>query len=175
MKSFHAASDDASSMVAHIPGLRRYARALIGDSNEADDLVQECLTKTLSKLNLFRHARNERAYLYSVLHNLHVDRIAKRRRAPRAVPLELADVAAPAQPSQQGALEIRDLEAGLSRLPIEQREVVLLVGLKGMSYREVAKVTGVPVGTVMSRLSRGREALRAFMSTGTIAKLRRVK
>ncbi len=168
-------AEDAAAVVEHIPGLRRYARSLMGDSFEAEDLVQECLTKALSRITLFSHARNERAYLYSILHNLHVDRLARNRRSPIAVSLETVGMVAVAQPTQQGCLEIRDLQIGLAGLPAEQREAVILVGLKGKSYKDVAEITGVPVGTVMSRLSRGRESLRRYMATGAPEKPRRAE
>jgi RNA polymerase sigma-70 factor (ECF subfamily) len=174
------ATEEDRALVDHLGALRRYARALLGSAADADDLVQECLTRALARTSLWRPVRNMRAYLFTILHNVHADRISRRNRALDVVPLDGATATAAAThpatpPSQYGRLELRDLAAALTRLPEEQRQVVLLVGLEGMSYQEVATVLDVPVGTVMSRLSRGREALRQLMAAKSPANLRRVK
>jgi RNA polymerase sigma-70 factor (ECF subfamily) len=155
---------------AEIPRLRRYARALVRDVTGADDLVQECLMRALSKLDLWHEDTNLRAWLFTILHNQHVNHV--RRSIRIGAPVEFADDGAPAAlslPNQEKRLELRDLERALSRLPPEQRAVVLLVGLEGMPYGDVAVVLGVPVGTVRSRLSRGRSALRQLMDMGSHA------
>lgn len=147
----------------HIADLRRYARALLGDLNEADDLVQECLVRALARPHFWQRIRDPRAYLFAILHNAHVDRLSSQRRAGN--PIQLDHVAARLSHAapQPASLELRDLARALAMLAPEQREIVLLVGLEGMSYQEAAEVVGIPLGTVMSRLSRGREALRRMM------------
>jgi RNA polymerase sigma-70 factor, ECF subfamily len=151
---------------AEIPHLRRYARALVRDVVGADDLVQECLERALSKLDLWREGSNLRAWLFSILHNQHVNHV--RRSIRTGAPVEFDDDAPQlSQPaSQEKRLELRDLDRALARLPQEQQAVILLVGLEGMPYAEVGAVLGIPIGTVRSRLSRGRSALRELMGTG---------
>lgn len=158
----------------HIPRLRRYARALTGDRMQADDLVQDCLARAWEKLSLWRRGTDLRAWLFTILHNLYVNDI--RRRAARPVLQTLDDeahnVAHPAD--AESGVVLRDLETALQLLPDEQREVLLLVSLEEMSYEDTARTLGLPVGTVMSRLSRARERLRTLMHGGAPA-LRRVK
>lgn len=163
------------ALSAHVESLRRYAYALADSREEADDLVQECLTRAIAKQRPWTQIRDTRAYLFSILHNVHVDRLNGRRRSGRTVALELVENVLSAPAFQDGALRMRDLERALRLLPEDHRRVVLLVGLEGMSYREVAEVLDVPVGTVMSRLSRGREQLRRLMSAEPQHKLRMVK
>ncbi|HET6520230.1 MAG TPA: RNA polymerase sigma factor [Geminicoccaceae bacterium] len=169
-------TEDDHALVDHLAALRRYARALLGGTAEADDLVQECLVRALARTSLWRPVRNMRAYLFTILHNVHADRVSRRSRTVEVVPLDgSAATHSSTPPTQYGRLELRDLALALTRLSEEQRQVVLLVGLEGMSYQEVAIVLDVPVGTVMSRLSRGREALRQLMAAKAPANLRRVK
>jgi RNA polymerase sigma-70 factor (ECF subfamily) len=151
------------TIAAEIPALRRYARALVRDTAGADDLVQECLTRALDKLALWREGTNLRAWLFTILRNQYVNQI--RRSVRTGVTVELDETWPPLRlPSTQDKrLELRDLDRALSQLPEEQRAVILLVGLEDMSYDEVSEVLGVPVGTVRSRLSRGRLALRGLM------------
>jgi RNA polymerase sigma factor (sigma-70 family) len=152
--------DEAERLVELIPRLRRYARALVGDRAAADDLVQDTLERAWAKLHLYRRGTDLRAWLFTVMHNVHVNKV----RASRATdPLE-DDMPELAQRASQGdALMVRDLDRSISRLPAEQRSVLLLVTLEDMSYDEVARTLGIPIGTVMSRLSRAREKLRGMM------------
>ena len=147
-------------IVAEIPRLRRYARALAGEAVRADDLVQDTLERALGKWSLWRPG-NLRAWLFSIMHNLFVNQA----RSPRLVdyPGDDALPDLPTRATQNDALELRDFVLSLSRLPEEQREVLLLVVLEDLSYEDTAKVLDVPIGTVMSRLSRGRERLRALL------------
>jgi RNA polymerase sigma-70 factor, ECF subfamily len=148
----------------HIAHLRRYARALLGNSADADDLVQESLVRALARPRFWQHVREPRAYLFAILHNAYVDRLASRRRAggePVQLDLVRARLGRPAP--QPAAIELRDLDRALAALSPEQREAVLLVGLEGMTYQQVADIVHVPLGTVMSRLARGRESLRRMM------------
>ena len=163
------------ALSAHVDSLRRYAYALAGNREDADDLVQECLTRAIAKQRPWSQIRNTRAYLFSILHNVHVDRLSGLQRAGRTVALELVENVLASPAIQDGALHVRDLERALRLLPEDHRRVVLLVGLEGMSYREVADVLDVPIGTVMSRLSRGREQLRKLMSADPQQKLRMVE
>ena len=172
----HGEADQLAHEVAsHVAALRRYALVLVGDGAEADDLVQESLSRVLAQTRSWRPVHDLRAYMFTTLHNVFVDHSRRQRVRRSDVPLEhaLATLSLPA--NQLKRLEFRDLITSLGKLPSQQREVVLLIGLEGMSYMEAARVLGVPIGTVMSRLSRGREALRQLMSQGAIAKLRVVK
>ena len=149
------------AIVAEIPRLRRYARALAGDAVRADDLVQDTLERALSRFALWRPG-NLRAWLFSIMHNLFVNQA----RSPRLIdyPGDEALPDLPTRATQSDALELRDFARSLMRVPEEQREVLLLVVLEDLPYEDAAKVLGVPIGTVMSRLSRGRERLRALLS-----------
>ena len=163
------------AIAAEIPRLRRYARALVGHEGEADDLVQDCLERAIARIDLWREGENPRRWLFTILHNIHVDR--RRGSARRPQEAELDD--AIADPSTQPAdgLTACEVNAALQKLPDEQRQTVLLVGLEGLSYAETAEVQRVPIGTVMSRLARGRERLRTLLDHGTAEAptLRRVK
>jgi len=159
--------NDRDELMEHIPRLRRYARALIHNRELADDLVQDTLERALGRFHQFEAGTDLRAWLFTVMHNIFASQT--RRAAARAhyvTPDDeyagLAEFAVPG--AQMRSLEMRDLDYALQRLPAEQREVVLLVGLEEMSYADVALTLGVPIGTVMSRLSRGRERLRNLMA-----------
>jgi RNA polymerase sigma-70 factor, ECF subfamily len=145
---------------AEIPRLRRYARALTRDLISADDLVQECLTRALSKLHLWQQGTDLRAWLFTILHNQYINHVRRTAREGTAIGLSEREPLLARAPQQGSRLELRDLERAIAKLPRTQRSVILLVGLEGMSYGEVATALGVPVGTIRSRLSRGREALR---------------
>ena len=152
--------NEAERLVELIPRLRRYARALVGDRATADDLVQDTLERAWAKLHLYRRGTDLRAWLFTVMHNVHVNRV----RAARATDTLEEDMPELAQRASQGdALLVRDLDRAISRLPAEQRAVLLLVTLEEMSYETVARTLDIPIGTVMSRLSRAREKLRAMM------------
>lgn len=159
----------------HIPRLRRYARALVGDRARADDLVQDTLERAWGKFHLWRRGSDLRAWLFSIMHNVYVNGVRKSSAAPMLLPLEEDALDVPVRAAQEDGLQIRDVHAALACLPLEQREVLLLVGLEEMRYEEVAKVLDVPLGTVMSRLSRGRERLRQIMAGGAVPALRVVK
>ena len=165
--------DEAKRLVELIPRLRRYARALVGERAGADDLVQDTLERAWAKLHLYRRGTDLRAWLFTVMHNVHVNRV----RATRPVdPLddEMPELAS--RGTQPDVLLVRDLDRAIARLPADQRAVLLLVTLEEMSYEEVARTLGIPIGTVMSRLSRAREKLRAMMLGETpSAKLKLVK
>jgi RNA polymerase sigma-70 factor (ECF subfamily) len=151
---------------AEIPRLRRYARALTRDIVTADDLVQESLTRAIGKLHLWQEGTDLRAWLFTILHNQYVNHIRRAVREGSTVGLNETEPLLSRPPQQSKRLELRDLERAIAKLPAEQRTVILLVGLEGMRYEEVAAILDVPVGTIRSRLSRGREALRRL--TGAV-------
>jgi RNA polymerase sigma factor (sigma-70 family) len=165
--------NEGERLVELIPRLRRYARALVGDRATADDLVQDTLERAWAKLHLYRRGTDLRAWLFTVMHNVHVNRVRAARSA-ETLEDEMPELAQRA--SQGDALLVRDLERSIARLPAEQRAVLLLVTLEDMSYDEVARTLGIPIGTVMSRLSRAREKLRLMMlGQSAAAKLKLVK
>jgi RNA polymerase sigma factor (sigma-70 family) len=155
-----ALDDIYRNIEAEIPRLRRYARALARDVVAADDLVQDCLARALGKLHLWNDGTDLRAWLFTILHNQYVNQVRRAVREGSAVGLNENEPLLMRAPHQGKRLELRDLERAIAKLPDEQRAVILLVGLEGMHYEEVAEVLGIPVGTVRSRLSRSREALR---------------
>ncbi|CUW40522.1 ECF subfamily RNA polymerase sigma factor [Magnetospirillum sp. XM-1] len=163
-----------SQIEAEIPGLRRYARALSGNAAQADDLVQDCLERALARPALWRREGNLRAWLFTILRNVWIDELRRRKVRPDMNGMDESVDTMASAPNQMDRLAVRDMAAALAQLAPEQRETVLLVGLEGMSYAEVAVVTGVPVGTVMSRLKRGRDRLAQLMHGGEAA-IRRVK
>lgn len=166
--------DMRAAIVAEIPRLRRYARVLMRDPTTADDLVQDCLERALGRVHLFEPGTNLRAWLFTIMHNLHVNARVRQGRSPE-VAVDPPAAAGEVGPAQGGGLLLRDLERALAELPDDQRAVVLLVGLEGLSYRDTAHVVGVPVGTVMSRLARGRERLRRLIDGGTRRAIRQVQ
>ncbi|MCX7172084.1 MAG: sigma-70 family RNA polymerase sigma factor [Proteobacteria bacterium] len=152
-----------SDFAPYIPRLRRYARALTGDKDRADDLVQDTLERALRKWALWRLGSRVDSWLFSIMHNIFVNQV---RSAPaRQANISLEDMAF--EPAGSGsadeAVQLRDLAAALGKLSDEQREILLLVGLEEMSYKQVASVLSLPLGTVMSRLSRAREQLRGLL------------
>ncbi|WP_420992799.1 sigma-70 family RNA polymerase sigma factor [Cupriavidus sp. 30B13] len=149
-----------------LPQLRRYARALTGDAAWADDLVQDTAERALGRASLLRSHSNLRAWLLTVLRHLYIDQLRKQHEVAveDSDPL-WAQLAAPDQ--QIEGLLLRDVQRALYRLPPDQREVLLLVALEQLSYQEAAAILQVPVGTVMSRLSRAREHLRSLLQDGT--------
>jgi RNA polymerase sigma-70 factor (ECF subfamily) len=161
--------DDFSKLLEQqIPGLRRYAFALQrSDRSRADDLVQDTLVRAIAKQHLWKPGTNLVGWLVTLMHNQNVNdvrRLVAREGFGHAVgdfPNTLASVS-----DTSSSLQLRDLERAMVRLPLDQREIILLVALEGMSYEAVAKLVGIPIGTVRSRLSRGRMMLRQLMDTG---------
>ncbi len=167
-------TDAERQIVEQIPHLRRYARALLGDSDRTDDLVQDCLERAWSRFHMVRADGNLRAWMFTIMHNLNANAARRASRRPRTIAYDHETHAVSVDGSQEGRVAMSGLARALDALPDEQREVVLLVGLEQMTYEEVAGITGVPLGTVMSRLHRGRERLRAAYE-GAPPALRRVK
>ena len=154
-----ATADD--DLLAWVPRLRRYARALAGNRDDADDLVQDTLERAWSRAGLWRGVADMRAWLFGIMHNLHVDALRRGRLATVAIAEDTPEGAV--APTQGDRLAVQDLQSALDRLAPEQREVLLLVALEDMAYADIAQALGIPLGTVMSRLSRGRERLRALL------------
>lgn len=168
----------AEQLQAQIPRLRRYARALTGSREAADDLVQDALERAWTKRTLWRPDSNLRAWLFAVMHNVFVNGV---KRARPTMSLDAMNEEGSIEPvagnaSAETDAALREMRVALAQLPVEQRQVVLLVGLEQMTYAEAAEVLEVPIGTVMSRLSRGRDRLRLLLDEGAGGPgLRRVK
>ena len=151
----------ADGLIAHLPALRRYAMALVGNAAGADDLVQDCIERALRQQDGLRDRQRLAGWLRSILHNLYVDEL--RRRRSRGVEEDLSNLI------DDGALSVpagdagafRDFVSAMSALSVEHRQILLLVGLEGLNYREISEELNIPMGTVMSRLARARERLRA--------------
>jgi RNA polymerase sigma-70 factor (ECF subfamily) len=160
-------------IVEHIPRLRRYARALIGDRYAADDLVQDTLERAWNKFYLWRPGSDLRAWLFAIMHNVFVNQ-ARRRRYEIEQPMEEMPPI-PVRATQSEQLELQDVDRALRNLPAEQREVVLLVVVEQLTYGEVSRALDIPIGTVMSRLSRARERLRVSLGGQAVVPLKVVK
>lgn len=158
----------------HIPALRRYAKALTRGAEMADDLVQDCLERAVSRASSFRADGDLRAWLFSILHNVHLDELRRRKRRGEVVEIEAASGLATGG-GQEIALEVDDVLTAFDRLSDEQREMLLLIGVEDMSYEEAAQALDLPLGTVMSRLFRARERLRAMLEARPPERLRIVK
>ena len=152
---------DSRAILAELPRLRRYARALVGSREAADDLVQDTLERAWSRVAQWQPGSELRSWLLAIMHNLRIDQM--RRPALAVTPLDEDAIDLPARATQTDLIELGELEAALSCLPEEQRAVLLLVALEDMSYAQVAATLNIPAGTVMSRLARGRERLRAIL------------
>jgi RNA polymerase sigma-70 factor (ECF subfamily) len=168
-------SQNEADIVACIPHLRRYARGLVPQREQADDLVQDTLERAWSKLSMWQRRGEVRAWMFGIMHNLFIDGVRSRRSRPEdSVGDDLPDMPDRSTPFER--LEVRDLDRVLQRLPPDLREVLLLVGVEELSYRDVAQVLSVPIGTVMSRLSRARERLRAELEgRNSVSRIQLVK
>ncbi len=153
------ASGNAVALTAQIQALRRYANVLVGHPADADDLVQETLKRALTYLEGDRQIDNLRAYLFTILHNARNDALRKRARSGTQVPIDDMPLVSEAA-SQADRIACNEAIQAIQRLSEEHRQLLLLVGVEGMSYRECAEILGRPIGTVMSRLNRARAALR---------------
>jgi RNA polymerase sigma-70 factor (ECF subfamily) len=161
------------ALLAHVPGLRRYAAALAGNAADADDLVQDCIERALARHDSLREPESLGRWLRTILHNLYITKL--RRRGAASVPIEdfAEDLALSVPAEDQG--QVRDLVRAFSALSVEHRQVLLLISLEGLSYREVAEVLDIPIGTVMSRLARARERLRALLEGDEDRAVRRIR
>ncbi len=167
-------ADPGPLIEPHIPALRRYAFALLRDRDRADDLVQDTLERALSRWLLRRADGDVRAWLFTILRNQHVSTWRRDRRHGSVTAIDETTMPAVAA-RQDVTLEVHDVLAALDQLPEEQKSLLLLVGVEDFSYDDAARILGMPIGTVMSRLSRARQRLRSIVETGKVALLRRVK
>ena len=152
-------------LVAALPRLRRYARVLTGDAHRADDLVQDTLARAWDKRRLWRAGSDLRAWLFTIMHNVHVNQFSLRQRERAHVSLDADDGPeagweVSVRATQSDRIELNEVFAQIGQLPVEQREVLILAAVEELRYDEIARLLGVPVGTVMSRLSRARERLK---------------
>ena len=158
--------DTLQLIEAEIPRLRRYARYLRREPDNADDLVQECLARAIAKIHTWQPGTNLRAWLFVILRNCHIDEIRREQRMELLddTPADEPSLTTPANQETSVALsEVRNAFLGLSE---EHREVLLLVAIEGLQYEEAAAILEVPLGTVRSRLSRARQALRQALESG---------
>lgn len=159
-----------------IPALRRYACSLLYKQEEADDLVQDCLERAIKKQSLWQQGTSLRAWLFTMQHNLYVNQLKKLSRQPQ-MSSEIEQLKHSVEPYKSEIL-IRDIDFCIRQLPDNQRQVLLLITVEGFTYKEVAEIMKIPLGTVMSRLSRARKSLQTLMNGETISSqpvLRRVK
>lgn len=152
-------------LVAALPRLRRYARVLTGDMHRADDLVQDTLARAWEKRRLWQAGSDLRAWLFTIMHNVHVNQFSLRQREHAHTSLDADEGGTPrweiaVRATQSDRVELGEVLAQVGKLPVEQREVLMLAAVEELRYEEIAAVLGVPIGTVMSRLSRARDKLR---------------
>jgi RNA polymerase sigma-70 factor, ECF subfamily len=155
-----------------IPRLQRYARRLTKDMSRAEDLVQECLARALAKEHLWQPGTDLRAWLFTLLHNQHVNDVRRMVREAAVVSIDDVTAKLAAPPTVESSLDLCEVEQAIATLPREQRAVILLAGREGMRYEEMAAALGVPIGTVRSRLSRARTRLRELMDIDESAEIR---
>ncbi len=158
--------DLRSSVAAEVPYLRRFARALTGNPSTADDLVQDCIERALTRLHLYDEDRNLRTWLYTILRNLYINDVRKNSRRGPHMNIEEVSEHSLGQSTDQAnqSVLVQDIAKALEQLPDEQREVIVLIAIEELSYEETANIIGTPIGTVMSRLSRARNRLKIIMS-----------
>ena len=156
--------DRQAAILAEIPRMRRYARALLRDADTADDLVQDSLERALGRLDNWRSDDSPRRWLFTIMHNLFVDQFRRSKRRGESAMLSLDHNEAMSQPAVQfGHAANGEVLNALQQIGEERRQALLLVAVEGFSYAEAAQMLEIPGGTVMSRVSRGREELRAVM------------
>jgi RNA polymerase sigma-70 factor, ECF subfamily len=170
------ASDIRLQLTTELPFLRRFARSLCGDAALADDLVQDCIERALLKAHLYDPSRPLRAWLYAILRNIFISGLRKKSRLHLTKTVDdLVDGEDAVAPDQETGFSLALIATALETLPDQQREVLVLVGLEEMSYRETSEIIGVPIGTVMSRLSRARNHMQQILEERGTPVLRRVK
>jgi RNA polymerase sigma-70 factor, ECF subfamily len=175
-----AGMTDEAALVAEmqscVPDLRRYARFLLKSTQDADDLVHDCLVRALDRAHTRREELKLRPWLFAIMHNLFISNVRRQRTRNEIAPADdITETLGSTDGAQEGALRWRDLNRALALLPEEQRTVLMLVSVEDLSYAEAGQVLGIPIGTVMSRLSRARERLRRIMEGEERPTLRRVK
>ena len=162
--------EDFHRLIAEqIPRLRRYAWALVRDASRADDLVQDTLARAIAKAHLWQPGTNLLAWLFTLMHNQNVNTVRRALREGTTIDVEQCSATLIATTDPEGSCKLRELDRAISRLPKEQRQVLLLVGLEGIAYDDAASILRIPVGTVRSRLSRARDTLRRLLDLGESA------
>jgi RNA polymerase sigma-70 factor (ECF subfamily) len=149
----------AAALIAQLPRLRRYATALVGNAGAADDLVQDCIERALRRSSTLQDPRRMAAWLRSILHNLHIDEVRRRRDLTNGIEITEMDNVLSIAPEDRGASI--DFLRAFHGLSPEHKQVLLLAGIEGLNYREIGEELQIPIGTVMSRLARARERLRS--------------
>lgn len=170
------AQDFRNQLISEIPHLRRFARSLCGDASLADDLVQDCIERALKKSHLYDVTKPLRAWLYAVLRNIHVSNWrsnAKHQYAKHIDDLQEGEGATRAD--QEDNFSTTLITDALDKLSAQQREVLVLISLEDVSYKDASEILGVPIGTIMSRLSRARSTLKVILEERGTTFLRRVK
>lgn len=155
-------SDFLNELEQCIPALRRYAYSLLYKQDDADDLVQDCLERAIKKETLWQQGTSLRAWLFTMQHNLYINQLKKLGRQP-LMTAETEQLTHQLEPHKSDVL-IRDIDSCMQQLPENQRQVLLLVTIEGFSYKEVGRIVDIPLGTVMSRLSRARKTLQLLMN-----------
>jgi RNA polymerase sigma-70 factor, ECF subfamily len=159
--------DDVIRQIEHeIPRLRRYARYLRREPHHADDLVQECLSRAIAKIDTWQPGTNLRAWLFVILRNCHINEIRREHRMDSLDDTPLDEPALITPANQETSVALSEVRKAYLSLSEEHREVLLLVAIEGLQYEEAAAILEVPLGTVRSRLSRAREALRQALQAG---------
>lgn len=157
-----------AAILAEIPRLRRYARALLRDRDAADDLVQDCLERALQRLDNWQTGDSPRRWLFTIMHHIFVDQVRKTRRRAEVVVLGLDDSEVLSSPAVQvETLASREILEALGAIGADRRAALLMVAVEGFSYAEAAGILGIPAGTLMSRIARGREELRGLLDDTT--------
>jgi RNA polymerase sigma-70 factor (ECF subfamily) len=167
--------DRKAAILAEIPRLRRYARALLRDRDAADDLVQDCLERALLRLDNWQTGESPRRWLFTIMHHLFIDQTRKARRRSEVVMLTLDESEALSSPALQAdGIASREIVDALQTISPERRAALVMVGIEGFSYAEAASMLGIPAGTLMSRISRGREELRGLLDDAARRRVIRV-
>lgn len=156
-------SNIANLLAPQIRALQRYARSLTRDGSRAEDLLQDCLARALEKQHLWEPGTDLRAWLFTIMHNQHVNDVRRLVREGAVVPIEEVAGYLPERATMEATVELGDAALAMTELPHDQRQVIVLAGREGQRYEEMARVLKVPIGTVRSRLSRGRARLRELM------------
>lgn len=175
MQSDRTTAGGNDSLLAWVPRLRRYARALMRDRDLADDLVQDCVERALARLDSWQSGDNPRRWLFTIMHHLFVDELRRVKRRGQTVDIETAAGANFAtEPTQFDTLAAREVMQALQAIAPDRRSALVLVAVEGLTYAEAATVLGVPAGTVMSRIARGREELRKELEDSSARRTMRV-
>lgn len=167
--------DRKAAILAELPRLRRYARSLLRERDKADDLVQDTLERALERMDNWRTGENPRRWLFTIMHHLFVDQLRKVARRGEAAMLSLDSNEALSQPATQlDAVASLDILDALQAISPERRAALLIVGVEGFSYAEAAGILGIPAGTLMSRIARGRDELRGLLDDAARRRVIRV-